>query len=228
MDLQPELIMTSSIGGEWDVHSKLTESGFKVVLNGEYMETDPLGRSEWIKFLALFFDRETQAREVFESIAQQYESLRARAVAMKDKPTVFTDTPYQGNWWIAGGGSYMARFIEDAGARYVWSDDPSAGSRLLAFEAIFEAAHTADYWINPGSWRSLRDGLAADERFTEFAAFQKGQVFNNNVRANSRGGNDYWESGVARPHEILADLIKIFHPGLLPDHKLKYYRRLDP
>ncbi len=226
IDLQPDLIMTSSLGGEWDVHSKLTEAGFKVVLNGEYMETTPLGRSEWIKFIALFFDRENQAEEIFQNISQRYESLRERAGAMKHKPTVFTDAPYQGNWWIPGGGSYMAQFIEDAGARYIWSDDPSAGSRLLDFEAIYEAAHTADFWINPGTWRSLREGLATDERFVEFAAFRQGKVFNNNLRANPHGGNDYWESGVAKPYEILADLIKIFHPELLPEHELKYYRQL--
>ena len=228
MDLQPDLVMTSSLGGEWDVHSKLSEAGFKVVLNGEYMENSPLGRSEWIKFIALFFNRESQAEEIFEGISREYESLKKRAVAATHKPTVFTDAPYQGNWWIAGGGSYMARFIEHAGARYVWSDDPSTGSRLLDFEAIYEAAHAADFWINPGWWRSLGEGLAVDERFVEFAAFRKGNVFNNNVRANPQGGNDYWESGVARPHEILADLIKIFHPDLLPGHRLKYYRRLAP
>ena len=228
MDLQPDLIMTSSLGGEWDVHSKLTEAGFKVVLNGEYMETSPLGRSEWIKFIALFFNRESQAEEIFEGISREYESLKKRADTATHKPTVFTDAPYQGNWWIAGGGSYMARFIEHAGARYVWSDDPSTGSRLLDFEAIYEAAHAVDFWINPGWWRSLGEGLAVDERFAEFAAFRKGNVFNNNVRANPRGGNDYWESGVAKPHEILADLIKIFHPDLLPGHRLKYYRRLAP
>ena len=39
--------------------------------------------------------------------------------------------------------------------------------------------------------------------------------------------NDYWESGVANPQSVLADLIRIFHPVLTPDHKLFYYRKLD-
>jgi iron complex transport system substrate-binding protein len=228
LDMEPDLIMTSSLGGQWDVHSKLEEAGFRVVLNGEYMETSPLGRSEWIKFIALFFNREQEAEHIFEGISRQYEALKEKARGAADRPTVLTEAPYQGSWWVAGGGSYMARFIEDAGARYVWSSDPSTGSRLLDFEAIYAAASEADYWINPGTWRSLSEGLAVDERFVELSAFRRGNVFNNNARTNEYGGNDYWESGVARPYEILADLIRIFHPDLLPDHRLKYYRRLPP
>ena len=38
---------------------------------------------------------------------------------------------------------------------------------------------------------------------------------------------DFWETGVLEPHLILADLISIFHPEILPGHELKYYARLD-
>ncbi|GAJ02562.1 unnamed protein product, partial [marine sediment metagenome] len=72
----------------------------------------------------------------------------------------------------------------------------------------------------------LDDALAADERFGEFNAFKKEQVFNNNARTNESGGNDFWESGTANPHKVLADLIKIFHPELLPEHEFVYYKKL--
>ncbi|BAL99694.1 MAG: hypothetical protein KatS3mg049_2263 [Caldilinea sp.] len=52
-------------------------------------------------------------------------------------------------------------------------------------------------------------------------------MYNNNARLNEYGGNDYWEGGLANPDVVLADLIKIFHPELLPDHELVYYRKLD-
>lgn len=74
---------------------------------------------------------------------------------------------------------------------------------------------------------SLKDLEAADARFAEFAAFKNGKVFNNDKRTNANFGNDYFESGVIRPQVILADLIKIFHPDLLPDHELVYYRQLE-
>ncbi len=66
------------------------------------------------------------------------------------------------------------------------------------------------------------------ERFGQFAAFQNGAIYNNNARQKENGGNDYWESGVANPDVVLADLITIFHPELLPDRELYYYRKLEP
>ena len=72
----------------------------------------------------------------------------------------------------------------------------------------------------------MRDGLAVDERFAQFKAFQQGNVYNSNARLNRYGGDDYWESGLANPHIILADLIKIFHPELVPEHELVYYHQL--
>ncbi len=41
-----------------------------------------------------------------------------------------------------------------------------------------------------------------------------------------KGGNEYMELGYARPDIILADLIKILHPHLLPEHQLYFYKRL--
>ena len=53
-----------------------------------------------------------------------------------------------------------------------------------------------------------------------------GRVFNNNLRTNAQGSNDYWESGAMHPDLILADLLHILHPELLPAWTLRYYRPL--
>jgi len=100
------------------------------------------------------------------------------------------------------------------------------GSIPLAFEAVFAKAGEADYWLNVGYVGSLADLKAMDARYADFAAFQKGNVWNNDARTTANGGNDYYESAVAHPEVVLADLIKIFHPDLLPDHELVYYRQL--
>jgi iron complex transport system substrate-binding protein len=52
-------------------------------------------------------------------------------------------------------------------------------------------------------------------------------VYNYNNLVNSAGGNAYFEQGVVEPDIILADLIHILHPEVLPSHKLKYYKKLD-
>jgi len=69
--------------------------------------------------------------------------------------------------------------------------------------------------------------LAKDSRFKDFEPFETGRVYNNNKRTNDSGGNDFWESGVVHPEMLLADLIKIFHPDLMPDHELYYYQKVD-
>jgi iron complex transport system substrate-binding protein len=227
LDLDPDLIMTYGQGNEWDTFPKLEEVNLPYVINAEWTESTPLARAEWVKFVSLFYNREAEANRQFEAIVSEYESLSARAAAVSEKPTVLLDAPFQGTWWVAGGGSFAAQLLEDAGAEYVWADNESTGSLMLDIESVFEEAGNADYWLNTGSWNSLDDARKADERFTEFAAFENEQVYNNNRRMGPGGGNEYFETGPAYPHRVLADLIHIFHPEILPDHELYYYQKLD-
>ncbi|MCX7789320.1 MAG: ABC transporter substrate-binding protein [Chloroflexaceae bacterium] len=228
IDLEPDLVMTYGVGNpEFDSHPKLLEAGLKVAMNSEYMEPTPLGRAEWIKFTAAFFNREALATEVYAGIAGRYAEMAAKAQAVTDKPTVFSGAPFQGTWYMPGGNSYAAKLLADAGAAYLWADDTSTGSMQLSFEEVLDRAKDADIWVNPGSWKTLAEGLAQDERFAQFAAFQNGRVYNNNKRLNANGGNDYWETGVTNPDLVLADLIAIFHPELLPDHEFVFYQRLE-
>ena len=227
MELAPELIMTYSLGSPDDEYFKLREARLNVVLNAEYLEPTPLGRAEWIKFVAAFFNKEQQAQQIFEAIAADYAALVAKTRTLAIRPTVFLNAPYQGAWWMPGGRSYMAMLLQDAGANYLWTDIDSQGSLMLDMEAVYARAAEAEFWLHPGQWERLDDGRAQDERLTQFRAFQEGNVYNNNARVNIQGGNDYWESGLTRPDIILADLIKIFHPELLPEHKLVYYKKLE-
>ncbi len=223
----PDLIMTYGTGApDYDAHPKLIEAGYKVALNGEFAENTPLGRAEWIKFTALFFNAEARANAYFDGVASEYQRLVALTERVSTRPSVLINTPYQDVWYIPGGKSFAARFLLDAGASYAWADDETTGSLPLSIEDVFAKASDAEFWVNVGFFGSLKDLEAADARFAQFAAFKNGKVFNNDKRTNENFGNDYFESGVIRPHIILADLIKIFHPELLPDHELVYYRQL--
>ena len=227
MAMRPDVIMSHGTGSVQDAFAKLSEAKLPVVVNGAYMETTPLGRAEWIKFIAAFYNKEREAERLFDEIAASYERLTEKASSLDARPTVFLNAPYQGNWWIPGGQSYMAAYLRDAGADYLWGENAATGSMMLNFEAVYAKAADAEFWLHPGQWNSLRDGLAADERFGKFKAFREGRVYNNNARTNASGGSDYWESGTMRPDVVLADLIKIFHPELAPDHAFVYYQQLQ-
>ncbi|MBN1285869.1 MAG: ABC transporter substrate-binding protein [Anaerolineae bacterium] len=230
LDAQPDIVIATGMGNpDWDAHPLLVEAGIPVVITADWVETSPLGRAEWIKFTAAFYNREAAANTTFDEVAADYEAMVALTADLPEdaRPTVFNNTPFEGTWYVSGGKSYAARLFADAGADYLWADDESTGSLYLDFETVFEIAADADFWLSPGMWTSLDDGLATDDRFTEFASFQSGQVYNNDARVNASGFSDYYESGALHPDLILADLIKIFHPDLLPDHELVYYRQLE-
>ena len=226
LDLSPEVIFTYGTGSFRDAYPKLLEAGLKVGMIGEYMESTPLGRAEWIKFVALFFNREQEAEKIFSQIETRYLQLAALTRELTERPTVITNTPYGGHWSIAGGNSFTSHFIQDAGATYVWRETGDTGSIPMDIELVYDRGLSADFWINTGIWTSLSQATHSDPRFSAFKSLQTAKLFNNNKRVNAAGGNDFWESGMVQPDVILADLIHIFHPELLPDHDLFYYRQL--
>ena len=226
--LQPDLILTTNIGErQLDVSTQLQRADLPVVLTAEYMEHHPLARTEWLKFLAAFFETEDRSNEIFNSIKTQYNSLLDKTKGIDERPSVFCGAPYSGSWHVPGGNSFIARAIQDAGAHYLWADDPSRGSLPLDTERVFLKAAEADYWIHPSHYRSLSELFNADPRFAKFGAAQISRVFNNTRQVSKNGGNNIWERGIVHPEEVLADLIKIFHPELLPEHELIYYENLQ-
>jgi iron complex transport system substrate-binding protein len=229
LELNPDLVTTYGVGNpSIDSYPRLMESGLKVAINADYMESSPLGRAEWIKFTSLFFNREAKAEEIFNEIAKQYQDISAKAKAAKNRPTVFVGFNSKGTWYMPGGNSYVAQYFADAGANYLWKDTQSSGTIPLSLEQVFERATNADYWLN-GSlyWKTKKDLLAEDNRYADFKAVKNGNLYNNNARLNSSSGNDYWESGISNPHVVLSDIIQILHPEILPERKLIYYRKLS-
>jgi cobalamin transport system substrate-binding protein len=233
LEAAPDLLLSDSLGDpEVDLLGKLREAQVPVALAPSFLETSPLGRAEWIKHTALFFDRERRAEEVFSAVAKRYEELAAkvrRAFADapgRKRPTVLTNGPIGDTWWTPGGRSYLALLVADAGGDYLWSSEPSTGSVPLDLESVYERAVDAEVWIQPGSWHSLEEIRAVDARLADFAAFRNRRVYNYDRRLTELGGNDYWENGTARPDQVLADLVHILHPDLLPEHELIYHRRL--
>ncbi|MDR0712878.1 MAG: ABC transporter substrate-binding protein [Bacteroidales bacterium] len=225
--LKPDVIFAYGIGQETMSYlSKLADLGLTVVLNAEYLERTALGKAEWMKFMAAFYHCEEQANALFGRIRQEYDSLKLLPLRTTNRPAVMCDLPWRGSWYIPGGQTSTASMILDAGGNYLWKDNPSHESFPVTIEAAINKGVTADIWINTGAARSLAEIKATDERLSLAKPWQTGQVFSNFARATENGGNDFFESGIVRPHVVLKDLIRIFHPDLLPNHSLYYYLQL--
>jgi iron complex transport system substrate-binding protein len=227
VSLKPDAIFAYGMGNEWDQHPKLAEAGLPVVIIGDWNEAEPLARAEWIEFIAAFYDKETRAAAWFDGVAREYERIKALAAATKERPRVLVNGPFQGSWTVSGGRSYMARFLADAGAAYLWADDASTGGLVLSIEAVYERALRADFWLNPAlKVRTKADITALDPRLASIPAVAAGRVWNNTLRVSPGGGSDYFESAILNPDKVLADLVKIFHPELLADRSFTYYKNV--
>ncbi|MFA8433377.1 MAG: ABC transporter substrate-binding protein [Marinifilaceae bacterium] len=223
----PELVFVSGFESVSAEEKKMLAAGLKLCFVAEWMEACPLARAEWIKFFAAFVGKDEEADQEFERIVKEYRRASALAKEVAHKPTVMFNMNFKGVWYTPGGDSYVARLAKDAGAHYYWTKDKKTGSLPLSFECILDNQQTAEYWLNPGSSNNLEELAKWDERYTLFKAFQEKRVFNNNKRVGPGGGNDWWESGVMHPDVILKDMIRIFHPQLVPQHELYYFQRLQ-
>lgn len=225
--LDPDVLFLYGVEGNvMTTLEKLTDLGIPAVFCGEYLETHPLGKAEWIRFFSLFYNKEEQASHFFNRIDSSYNELSALASGVMPKPQVLNGLPWNDTWFMAGGESFAAKLIEDAGGDFLWSDNPSNQAVPLDLESVYLRAVNADVWINPGAAGSLEDIRQMDDRLGDLKVLKNGLVFNNNARTNVAGGNDYWESGTVRPDLVLTDLIGVFHPDLLTDHRFVYYRQL--
>ena len=225
--LQPDLVIAFDLTGTSDILQRIENAGIPVILNTDFLESTALGKAEWIKFFGALFDRRQMAYSIFNEIERQYLSLRQLAAEATEEPVVLSGNVYGDTWFMPGGQNNFAQYFQDAGARYAYAQDSSSSWLELSFESVFHESRDADYWIGMGSFSSLDEIRAQDARYEDFQAFQKGQVFNYNRRQIPNGGNDFFESAYSRPDLVLADLIYILHPELLPDHELYYYRKLE-
>jgi iron complex transport system substrate-binding protein len=222
----PAIVMSS--GGLSEAYGALQKAGIVVVTNVEWQESSALARAEWLKFMAVFLNEEGKAREQFDAIRDRYTALKERASRVPEgkRPRVMTGLVYRGMFDIAGGASYVAQLISDAGGVYVWADNKAPGFASVDLELQIARASDSDVWINGGDWTSLKAMLAEEQRYRQFKPFVRGNVWLYNRIVSENGGYDYWARGITRPDLILGDLIKIFHPELAEDHEFVWYKQV--
>ena len=220
MSMNPDVIFISPFkrGG----YEQMKEVHLPLVPHLGYKEMTPLGQAEWVKLIGLFVDKEQEAIQLFNGIEQRYLDLKAKAAKVENRPIVFSGEIRGGNWYAVGGKSFLALLFHDAGADYFLKDDPNSGGVTLDFETVYSQADEADYWriMNSYDGQYSYDALkASDARYADFRAFREKKVVYCNMTQRP-----YYERMPMEPDKVLADLIHVFHPDLLPaDYKPSYY-----
>jgi len=227
INLNPDLIIGFSINNQNKAYETLQRSNIPLVYNGDWTEETPLGKAEWIKFFAPFFSLEEKAEDIFITTESNY--LAAKVLAMKatNKPTVLSGALYKDVWYLPGGESWAASFINDANADYLWSDTNATGSLSLSVESVLAKASNASFWVSPSQFISYNELNKASRHYSQFKAYKEKNIYTFANTKGDSGGLLFYELGPARPDLILKDLIYIFHPELLPGHQLFFFKPLQ-
>jgi iron complex transport system substrate-binding protein len=109
----------------------------------------------------------------------------------------------------------------------------------MSVEKAYSLSKEADCWLNVGWCHTREDLLGVNPIFKDMLrniernAQELGYgsypvVWNDNKRVNPKGGNDIWQSGVARPDLVLRDLATILHHDDQGEaDKTIYYRQIN-
>ncbi len=225
--LQPDLVVGFSIDNRNKAYNTIQKSNVPVVYNGDWTEETPLGKAEWIKFLAPFYNLEEKADSIFRSIETNYVQSKQLALEAKTKPTVLSGALYKDVWYLPGGKSWASNFISDANANYLWKDSEETGSLSLSLESVLDNAKDADYWISPSQFTSYAQLEEGNRHYTQFKAFKERKIYTFANSKGTTGGLLYYEMAPNRPDLVLKDLIHIFHPELLPEYQPFFFKPLE-
>ena len=223
IDLHPDALLLSpyeNSGG----HGQVEKLKIPIIECADYMETSALGSAEWIRFYGLLFGREALADSIFAEVEKNYNDLKALATAQQARPRLMCEVKSGSAWYVSGGRSTTGKLYADAGADYIFASYPNAGGVPLSFETVFDKAQDADVWLmkynhpKDKTYQSLQEDYAP---YANFKAFKDKNIYHCNTAYRP-----YYEDFPFHPDRVLKDLIKIFHPSLLPEHELKYFSKL--
>ena len=223
IDLHPDALMLSpyeNSGG----HGQVEKLKVPIIECADYMETSALGNAEWIRFYGMLFGQLYKADSIFAEVEKNYNELKELAQSQTSKPKLLCELKSGSAWYVPGGRSTTGRLYHDAGAEYAFNHYLNSGAVPLSFETVFDKAQDADIWLmkyNHATDKTLTSMREDYGPYAQFKAFKQKQVYGCNTAYK-----EYYEDFPFHPDKVLKDLIKIFHPTLLPDYELKYFDKL--
>ena len=223
IDMHPDALMLSpyeNSGG----HGQVEKLKVPIIECADYMETSALGSAEWIRFYGLIFHQSAKADSIFAIVEKNYNELKALAASQPVKPKVMCELKSGSAWYVPGGRSTTGKLYKDAGGDYLFAHYPNSGAVPLSFETVFDKAQSADVWLMKYNHPTDKTYSSIEEDYSPYAnfeAFKKRNIYHSNTAYK-----EYYEDFPFHPDLVLKDLIKIFHPTLLPEYELKYFSKL--
>ncbi len=227
LNLKPDVLIGFSMQSQNKMYETIRKSGIPVILNGDWLESTPLGRAEWLKFFGALYQKMNLADSIFNNIKNDYNQTKVLALSAKKSPTVLSGSLNKNIWNLPAGDSYTAQFLKDANCRYYWQNTTGSGSLNLSFETVFTKAQNTDFWIGAGPYTNFKQLKEANIHYAKFKAFKTHQIYTFGLTKGVTGGSLYYEEATLKPNIVLRDLIKVLHPELLPNYKPYFLRKLN-
>lgn len=221
IDMQPDAILLSPYQDA--SYGQITQLDIPIIECADYLEYDPLGRAEWMKFYGLLVGQRERADSLYDAVLNAYDDVKQVAAQAASRPTVVTEMVISGVWSVPGGQSYMARIIRDAGGDYLWADDDNTGSLSLDFNQVLARAQQADYWfLKWTNINSLKDLQGAYELNKEMEAFKNKRVYVCDTEKSR-----FFDRVPFHPDLLLREFAAIMHPELFPGVETQMYHHID-
>ena len=221
IDMQPDAILLSPYQDA--SYGQITQLDIPIIECADYLEYDPLGRAEWMKFYGLLVGQHERADSLYDAVVNAYDEVKQVAAKAASRPTVVTEMVISGVWSVPGGQSYMARIIRDAGGDYLWADDDNTGSLSLDFNQVLARAQQADYWfLKWTNINSLKDLQGAYELNKEMEAFKNKRVYVCDTEKSR-----FFDRVPFHPDLLLREFAAIMHPELFPAVETQMYHHID-
>lgn len=190
------------------------------VIVGAILDPGPLHRAEWIKFVAAFLGKESEANEIFEGHRTRYDCLK-KSVVNEDYKKIAWFDEFSGTYY-ATTAKYLLTLFDDARAFYT----PNCTGTYSACSAadIATALQEADVVVTTGvhQGRCLPDFINSlvsaglpNETVMSFPSIQASKVYNIDKRQGRKGGLDWFEGAIIEPDVVLLDIIAVLHPKTL-------------
>jgi len=196
MAAAPDGFFINLSGSVYDPDESLRRYGIPYIVSAEWLEESLLGRSEWIKFFAAFFDQLPQARRWFDQLSAQYQK-ELKLHSSSDTARVLWGSVFNGQVWLAGNRSYVAHFIRETGLDFL-GQRYSTQTQQVSLEIFMELFKQADILIYSGEITTLDELLQLEPRLRQTPGFERKTIYS--LRSS------YHEFGIISPHLIIQDL----------------------
>lgn len=227
IDLNPDAVVSFGVEGQNKSLAMVAQAGIPVLYNGDWVEQDPLGKAEWIKFFGALYAKNELAERLFTEIETSYKATQNLVKSSASRPTVLSGAMYKDVWYLPKGDSWPARMIKDAGGTYLWSETQGTGSLSLSVESVLDKGQQAHFWIAPAQYSSYTAMQQANTAYTNFDAFKNKKVYTFATKKGATGGLLYYELAPNRPDIVLKDIVHYLHPELLPEYKPYFFSPLE-